>query len=469
MKKITLVLCIVMFHFISFGQITLTLQPDALVGKDASIYSNHPALNVNNWDFIANAWTASGDSFVMRSFIDFDLAMIPQNSTILSAYLSLYSNTQSDHTQLHSSLSGSNQSELRRITSSWSESAVTWNNQPTTDTVNKITLLQSTSTTQNYLNIDVKTHIQQKVNNPASHFGFMLRLVTEYKFRCMVFASSDHTNASIRPKLVITYMEAPCPSYSFGMITLCQGDSVLLQGSYRKLPGVYFDTLLNIQNQDSIVVTALYINNTIHAFDSVQICNGDSIWIAGAYRKSQGFYAQTFTSAFGCDSVKHTQLKVIVLDSTVSVSGITLTANQAGATYQWIDCELSFTPIPGAVFQSYTPSINGSYAVAITKDGCTVISPCVSIGNVYAPGNFPKDKFKLIPNPGWPGTTTLLLDTEYDVTNIRIQSSEGNVIKEFKAENTSRIILDTSTFSSGVYFVKVSVSGCSIVLPLIIK
>lgn len=63
-------------------------------------------------------------------------------------------------------------------------------------------------------------------------------------------------------------------------------------------------------------------------------------------------------------------------DVKVTQDGNTLTANQAGATYQWIDCDYSFTPILGATHQSYTPVISGSYAVVVTLNECNDTSSC---------------------------------------------------------------------------------------------
>ncbi len=65
----------------------------------------------------------------------------------------------------------------------------------------------------------------------------------------------------------------------------------------------------------------------------------------------------------------------VTIDATTSVSGSTITANQAGATYQWYDCTFQ-TPINGATQQSYTVTETGLYAVEITLGSCTDESGC---------------------------------------------------------------------------------------------
>lgn len=188
---------------------TITLQPDAVAGKDAEIFSCVSCgYSVRNFgtkrDFNAVAWTKNGSQSNIRSLIEFNLSSIPANATITDARLNLYFNPTSEEGK-HVQIWGSNKSYLQRITSSWSESTVTWNTQPTTTTLNQVSLPATTTSTQSMLNINVKQLIIDSRNNPSSSFGFMLKLQHEKSFKKLIFASSDNPDASIRPKLVITY------------------------------------------------------------------------------------------------------------------------------------------------------------------------------------------------------------------------------------------------------------------------
>jgi len=68
-------------------------------------------------------------------------------------------------------------------------------------------------------------------------------------------------------------------------------------------------------------------------------------------------------------------MNIITIDATTTVTDGTITANQAGATYQWIECTFQ-EPIPGATQQSYTVTESGLYAVQVTIGSCTVESGC---------------------------------------------------------------------------------------------
>ena len=207
--KFALFLAILCLNQNLFGQITTTivLQPDEDTSKDALISSLEKSKNRGFYpDFVAMSWTVSGDPVDYRSLIEFDLSNIPSGAVINSAYLSLYSHD-SPGLGSHSTTSGSNESVLSRITSSWEENSVTWNNQPTTTTENQVFLLESSSSTEDYLNIDVTDLVLDMIADSANSHGFLIKLLTEQHYRSLVFAASGHSDSDLHPKLEVTYTE----------------------------------------------------------------------------------------------------------------------------------------------------------------------------------------------------------------------------------------------------------------------
>ena len=205
----------VMINISLLAQIqTLTLQPGPSDGKDALIRDDFPDTNFgNDVNITSNAWTVEGNPCVLRSPIRFDLTAIPATATILSATLSLYCNIYSGIYQLQY---GDNESYLLRITENWDENSITWVNQPNTTLQSKVHLSSSTSETEDYPNIDVTLPVQEMVLDPSLNYGWMLQLVTEELYRSMVFASSDNSEETWRPKLVVIYRNCPGPEADFG-------------------------------------------------------------------------------------------------------------------------------------------------------------------------------------------------------------------------------------------------------------
>jgi hypothetical protein len=72
------------------------------------------------------------------------------------------------------------------------------------------------------------------------------------------------------------------------------------------------------------------------------------------------------------------------IDDTILIQDypLLLTANESAAAYQWIDCTNGNIDIEGATGVSYEPTVNGDYALEVTKYGCTVTSDCITISTV---------------------------------------------------------------------------------------
>lgn len=186
----------------------MTLQPDSISGKDAFAHSLYPDTNYGRRDMLESlAWIFTGPQIILRSYFDFETSSLPVGTEIVKATLSLYE----FHTSIvpsggHYHYKGSNASYIQRVTSPWSENLMTWNNQPTYISTNRVTLQQDTSYNQDYSNIDMTSLIQDLVNLSVNErYGFVLSLINETGYRAMIFGSSDTADKTKRPKLVVTY------------------------------------------------------------------------------------------------------------------------------------------------------------------------------------------------------------------------------------------------------------------------
>jgi gliding motility-associated-like protein len=202
---------VLLFHLHAGAETTLTFQPDAACGEDAPIASFWPDNNyATHNDFIVCAWTYQSNPSTTRVLINFDLGTIPAGATVVHAELQLFHYASPSNTG-HSNLSGPANAWLERVIQPWNESTVTWNNQPLTTMQNRVNVTAPFSTTQNYT-ITVTALVQDMLANPGASYGFMMRQQTESYYRSLLFATSDHPNAALRPKLVVTYAEDSLPS-----------------------------------------------------------------------------------------------------------------------------------------------------------------------------------------------------------------------------------------------------------------
>lgn len=100
---------------------------------------------------------------------------------------------------------------------------------------------------------------------------------------------------------------------------LCPGDTIA--GYYEA--GSYIDTFL--ATNGCISIRTLYLNNGNEIVNNtINITNGDSVFVGGAWQTMAGTYVDTFSNLAGCDSVVVTELTISVglLENTFTESRI---------------------------------------------------------------------------------------------------------------------------------------------------
>jgi alpha-tubulin suppressor-like RCC1 family protein len=200
---------------------------------------------------------------------------------------------------------------------------------------------------------------------------------------------------------------------------------------------------------DSIVTLDLTVSLPVTVTDVQSSC-GPFTWIDGnTYTTSNTTATHLLSTVAGCDSLVMLQLTVNSIDPAVSVNGLTLTANESGLQYQWIDCGNGNSPIMGATAQSYTAVANGDYAVRLQGSGCIDTSACETISIVGLTEN-PGPAFSVYPNPNT-GIVTLELGFDLPVT---ITDARGRKIYEGEMP-AGKTTLDLSGEANGVYLVNV--------------
>jgi len=217
--KTSLLVAFLLLQELGFCQVQLTLGDNPGEIQTAGLYACVPCgLDSKNYewhpDFLATTWTKNGNYSVGRSLIRFDLSQIPANATILSAKLNLY-HYDSPYNSGHSQLSGTNPAKLFMVTQAWNASTVTWNNKPTAQAANAISLPATANNSVDVLNIDLLKQVALWYSKTMANNGLLFQLDTEVQYRAMLFGSAENPDPNVRPKLIITYeVEVPNPLVS---------------------------------------------------------------------------------------------------------------------------------------------------------------------------------------------------------------------------------------------------------------
>lgn len=227
LRHIKFALILVAFLFVkisSNSQTTLFMKPGP-EGKDAMVHSYLEYTNLgNDPSLIAAAWTYQGNFGIIRALIYFDFSSICPGSEILSADLSFFYNP----TCGHEGHGGDNWAWLRRVVENWNENSVIWWTQPDITLDNQILLPPSVSSSQDFIDIDVTSLVQDMIDAPNNSFGFQLRMVTEEVYRSLTFASGDHIDSDLWPEIEISYV---CRVTLGNDTALCYGDTLVLDAT----------------------------------------------------------------------------------------------------------------------------------------------------------------------------------------------------------------------------------------------
>lgn len=200
---------------------------------------------------------------------------------------------------------------------------------------------------------------------------------------------------------------------------------------------------------DSIIETTVNLAPEYILTESATVCSGGSYEFPDGTVESnitaQVVYVSNLqTVGLGCDSIIETTVDVTVIDATTTQNGGMLSANQAGATYQWVDCDNSNAPLVGEVGQDFMPTVTGNFAVEVTMGNCTEISACESVMITGIDGAT-KATLGVYPVPAKEMLNVVCSET---VQSVVIYSASGQHVRTV-SENTQR--LDVSDLAKGMY------------------
>lgn len=220
---------------------------------------------------------------------------------------------------------------------------------------------------------------------------------------------------------------------------------------------------------DSIVTLDLTILNSASGTDTRTECSSYT-WIDGnTYTSSNN--SATFNivggASNGCDSLVTLDLTIINVDVTTTSSGNTISANNVGAVYQWLDCDNAYSPIPGETNRSFTAQANGDYAVEITESNCIDTSSCINISGVGLTRQLKKE-VNIYPNPFSDNVRIEYLNWNSSIVIIELFDQLGRLIFQ-EEKSTQENSIDFSNVPSGIYTLKINDIESSRVVRIVKK
>ncbi len=216
-----------------------------------------------------------------------------------------------------------------------------------------------------------------------------------------------------------------------------------------------------------------YLNGTFDIATSCYAC-GDQEYIqivetcepylfAGNLLTESGFYLDTYSSSQGCDSIIALNLTVISALSTISESGLILTADLNDVDYQWVDCNNDYAEIPGETNQSFEGWQNGSYAVITSNGICQDTSSCVTLTITGLEVKDNKNPIQIFPNPTEGHITVNSTD---QIESILIYNALGQTLRSISSIQSFTKKLNLPE-ESGIFFIKVNTTFQSTITKVV--
>lgn len=298
------------------------------------------------------------------------------------------------------------------------------------------------------------------------------------------YTSNLTTTKGCDSTVVTTLFVNPSPTVSVNNATICPGQSATLTATPSQGGGTYLwtntgETAQSITVSPSVTTTyaVTYTMNgcsgtgtgivTIlpeySTTQTINLCEGDSVQLMGTYYSSSATVIDSSNTTFGCDSVTVYQVVVDPLNLNVTLSGVTLTADQNGGVYQWLDCSNN-SPIPGATQQSYTATQNGDYAVIVTLGNCEDTSACRTVNTVGIESLSGTD-FAVYPNPN-KGQFTIALKGVQTADLVLFSGAGQEVLKDSFSSSTKQYDLNLAT---GVYLLQIRTENGIEIRKLIVE
>jgi hypothetical protein len=250
-------------------------------------------------------------------------------------------------------------------------------------------------------------------------------------------------------------------------ISLCIGDSLQLNAtggpmflwsdldsnaykwisSADTLTLITYDSLGCYSKFDTIRVSTRPIFNSNQ---NLFLCAEDSVLVNNNYYTQSGIYHDVFVAINGCDSTVITTIFVDALQAQIQDVGMALQAVNVpiGCTFQWLDCNNSYSPLVGETNQSFSPLANGSYAVLIDNSNCQDTSACYDFVTVDVPGNTEDFPVLFYPNPVKDILTFSLQNSTSKIGNISLSNLNGEIVF---ISNSSIGQINMSQLASGIY------------------
>lgn len=168
---------------------------------------------------------------------------------------------------------------------------------------------------------------------------------------------------------------------------------------------------------------------------------------------AEGTTVVTWTYDDGSGNTSTQTQNVIISGLPITVSMVddtTMTADQTGDAYQWIDCGNGNQPMSGETNQTFEVNANGDYAVIVTMGSCSDTSQCITIDYIGIEELTKASDLTIYPNPSENGE--FMVNVDGAIFSIEIIDMLGRTVDASVNKTTGAV--DAHELLPGKYIVR---------------
>ena len=236
--------------------------------------------------------------------------------------------------------------------------------------------------------------------------------------------------------------------------------------------GTYYDTLWGLNHRSCDSFITIYLEIVRPDVEQINITACEAYTSPQGKRVTEsGKIFESIQSYLGCDSINYIyNVNIVKIDPKVSRDWNTLisaSADDVGATFQWLDCKDNFARIPGEIEGSYTATASGEYAVEITKGKCVDTSRC-QVFTLTSTTELSSNRYSVFPNPST-GNFAIRVPSKSKDIEIQLRASNGQILYQETLLNVNKMVKLEKQLSAGIYWLKIRDNEGSEILKLEIQ
>ena len=178
---------------------TVTIQPGETEGIDAYVYEDYPTTNFGEY---TDLYAGANPPGICRSYLQFSLDSVPEDVVITNAKLWLY--------YFYNDPGGATIIGVYPVLAAWTESGVTWDDQPEFGETPIDTYNLPAAPTGDFRYWVITDLVRGWLGGSIVNYGLVLASPNEGGLEGWIGFYSSDASASLRPKLTITYYD-PTP------------------------------------------------------------------------------------------------------------------------------------------------------------------------------------------------------------------------------------------------------------------